>query len=198
MANFSQMASIDYHHGNLKEALIQAGDAELGRVGPDSLSLREIAKVAGVSHNAPYRHFKSKSDLVDSILERSLSQMAEQILAAPLLYSASLMLQIQYVGRLWAQLVLRQPCKARLLLTTYSVHHKILHLNLTSILETARGHELSTQTEPAQLAIILMSTFNGLGLFQISDGDILPKNDSENLYNLYDEAVENILRSVSV
>ena len=53
-----------YHHGNLKAALIQAALALISQVGPQAFTLREVARRAGVSHNAPYRHFRDKDELL--------------------------------------------------------------------------------------------------------------------------------------
>jgi AcrR family transcriptional regulator len=56
-----------YHHGNLKEALISAGLEILSKKGIESLSLRNVAKQIGVSHTAPYNHFRDKQDLLAAI-----------------------------------------------------------------------------------------------------------------------------------
>jgi AcrR family transcriptional regulator len=56
-----------YHHGDLREALLQAGEAMLERVGPEALSMRELAREVGVSNNAPRRHFASKQALLDAL-----------------------------------------------------------------------------------------------------------------------------------
>ncbi len=56
-----------YHHGNLKEALISAGLEILSEKGIESLSLRNVAKQIGVSHTAPYNHFRDKQDLLAAI-----------------------------------------------------------------------------------------------------------------------------------
>ena len=53
-----------YHHGNLEEALIEAGIEIITREGPESLSLRRVAATCGVSHAAPYKHFKDKDSLI--------------------------------------------------------------------------------------------------------------------------------------
>ncbi|MBN2694438.1 TetR/AcrR family transcriptional regulator [bacterium] len=58
-----------YHHGNLKEALILSGVEILKESGYGALSLRLVAKNAGVSHTAPYSHFKSKEELYAAIAE---------------------------------------------------------------------------------------------------------------------------------
>lgn len=53
-----------YHHGNLKEALLDAALALISEAGPQAFTLREVARRAGVSHNAPYRHFRDKDELL--------------------------------------------------------------------------------------------------------------------------------------
>ena len=53
-----------YHHGHLKEELLNAAIALISQVGPQGFTLREVARRAGVSHNAPYRHFRDKDELL--------------------------------------------------------------------------------------------------------------------------------------
>jgi AcrR family transcriptional regulator len=53
-----------YHHGSLKQALFNAALALISEVGPQAFTLREVARRAGVSHNAPYRHFRDKDELL--------------------------------------------------------------------------------------------------------------------------------------
>ena len=54
------MARKQYHHGNLKQAIIEEALVQLNLVGAENLSFREIAKKLGVVSSAPYNHFKSK------------------------------------------------------------------------------------------------------------------------------------------
>ncbi|WP_074446250.1 TetR/AcrR family transcriptional regulator [Saliniramus fredricksonii] len=56
-----------YHHGDLKQALVDAGIALLEEVGPEGLSLRAIAARVGVSHAAPQRHFDGVRGLKTAI-----------------------------------------------------------------------------------------------------------------------------------
>ncbi len=56
-----------YHHGNLRAELVASGRALLEKDGPDSLSLRAVARDAGVSQTAPYRHFANKQALLAAI-----------------------------------------------------------------------------------------------------------------------------------
>lgn len=59
-----------YQHGNLREALVNAGLRLLNEGGVANLSLRAAAELAGVSHAAPYRHFKDKGALLAAIAEQ--------------------------------------------------------------------------------------------------------------------------------
>lgn len=55
-----------YHHGNLRGELLEAAIAIISQEGFEQVSLRRIAAQCGVSHNAAYRHFANKEQLIDS------------------------------------------------------------------------------------------------------------------------------------
>ncbi len=59
-----------YHHGNLKESLVNATLKLVEDIGPQSFRMAEIAKNVNVSPAAPYRHFKSRDDLFQTIAFR--------------------------------------------------------------------------------------------------------------------------------
>jgi AcrR family transcriptional regulator len=70
-----------YQHGNLRDALVQAGLKLLSEGGPAGLSLRAAAQLAGVSHAAPYRHFADKDALLAAIAERGFRLLSESLRA---------------------------------------------------------------------------------------------------------------------
>jgi len=70
-----------YQHGDLRRALIQAGLKLLGEHGVAGLSLRAAAELAGVSHAAPYRHFRDKNALVAAIAEEGLKLLTRSMRA---------------------------------------------------------------------------------------------------------------------
>jgi AcrR family transcriptional regulator len=74
--------SDNYHHGDLKNALIQAGIEILSRDGLQALSLRNVAKQAGVSHMAPYAHFADKQALIAAIAAEGYAKLYSKLSAA--------------------------------------------------------------------------------------------------------------------
>jgi AcrR family transcriptional regulator len=68
-----------YQHGDLRHALIQAGLKLLAEGGLPALSLRAAAQLAGVSHAAPYRHFKDKEALVAAIAEEGFRLLTRRM-----------------------------------------------------------------------------------------------------------------------
>jgi AcrR family transcriptional regulator len=63
-----------YHHGNLKEALIQAALDLIAQKGPGGFTFAEAARSAGVSPAAPYRHFRDRDDLLIDVARRGFEQ----------------------------------------------------------------------------------------------------------------------------
>lgn len=68
-----------YHHGNLREALIEAGIRIINESGEDALSLRKVASACGVSHAAPYAHFKDKDELIEAIKKSVTEQLMAEL-----------------------------------------------------------------------------------------------------------------------
>ncbi|HZC36596.1 MAG TPA: TetR/AcrR family transcriptional regulator [Chthoniobacterales bacterium] len=64
-----------YHHGNLKPVLLNAALALISEVGPQAFTLREVARRAGVSHNAPYRHFRDKDELLAAVAGQGFERL---------------------------------------------------------------------------------------------------------------------------
>lgn len=56
-----------YHHGNLRQALVDATATLIQETGPLAFTLTEAARRAGVSAAAPYRHFKGRDDLLEEV-----------------------------------------------------------------------------------------------------------------------------------
>ena len=64
-----------YHHGNLKENLIQQAVLACEESGWENISLRNLAKQLNVSQTAPYRHFETKEDLLAEVAAKGFEKM---------------------------------------------------------------------------------------------------------------------------
>jgi AcrR family transcriptional regulator len=71
-----------YHHGDLRRALIQAALELVAEEKDWNFSLREIARRAGVTHNAPYNHFPQKRDLLDATAAAGHDLLRSELAAA--------------------------------------------------------------------------------------------------------------------
>lgn len=73
------MAEKTYHHKNLKNDLIKTGIEIVSSEGKDKLSLRRVAAACGVSHAAPYSHFKNKEELLEAMQVYITEQLSEAL-----------------------------------------------------------------------------------------------------------------------
>jgi AcrR family transcriptional regulator len=72
-----------YHHGNLRAALLQAALGLVQREGVEALTLRAVARLAGVSPAAPYRHFIDKRALLAAVAEEGFRLLATALRGNP-------------------------------------------------------------------------------------------------------------------
>src|ERR1700744_6633873 len=63
-----------YHHGNLREALLEAALDLIRQKGAAGFTFADAARMAGVSPAAPYRHFRDRDELLSSIAQRGFEQ----------------------------------------------------------------------------------------------------------------------------
>ncbi len=71
-----------YHHGNLREALIEAALRLIGEKGPAGFTVAEAARAAGVSPAAPYRHFRDRDEMMADIAKRGFENFGARLRAA--------------------------------------------------------------------------------------------------------------------
>ncbi|MGL4240150.1 MAG: TetR/AcrR family transcriptional regulator [Beijerinckiaceae bacterium] len=71
-----------YHHGNLRETLIDAARFLIAEKGPQGFTLLEAARLADVSPAAPYRHFKDRDALIAGVAARGFAMFSERLKTA--------------------------------------------------------------------------------------------------------------------
>lgn len=103
-----------YHHGNLRPALVDTAVGLARSGGADAVVLREVARRAGVSHNAAYRHFADKEQLLGEVSQRAMDQleraMREGIAAVRVRDRARrARAELHAVGRAYVEFALAEP-----------------------------------------------------------------------------------------
>jgi AcrR family transcriptional regulator len=71
-----------YHHGNLREALVEAAATLIAEKGPAGFTIAEAARLAGVSPGAPYRHFRDAEALLAEVALRGFQRFTEGLVSA--------------------------------------------------------------------------------------------------------------------
>ncbi len=71
-----------FHHGDLEWALLEAASQLLEKEGPSGVGLRAAARLAGVSHNAPYRHFRNRESILAALAARGLDELGDRMAKA--------------------------------------------------------------------------------------------------------------------
>jgi len=166
----------NYHHGDLRSALIDAARQLVLKNGPHAVSLREVAKIAGVSHAAPYRHFKDKEQLLASIAEIGFARLAdclEQIMAT----QQEPRLQITEAGKIYVRLALESPEIALLMFGSYQVidcndenlqrSSMRAYQRLVDIIENGLAARLYIERDSNDLALAVWSLVHGFSLLAI-------------------------------
>jgi AcrR family transcriptional regulator len=168
-----------YHHGDLYNTLIQAGLELLAEGGVPELDLRKVARRAGVSHAAPYRHFANKQALIAAINEEGFHRLAEQIQLA--LREAPLEPFEQLVGialayvrfaqehpRLMREMFSGLTIERETFESLHTAYKAVYHLYADVI---RRGQESGKiiDGDPGVLASVLWSVLHGLAMLIIEN-----------------------------
>jgi len=105
----NQASPKPYHHGDLHKQILCAASTLLEENNIGSLSLRAVAKKVGVSHTAPYRHFKDKESLLAGIAGLGFDELTAQMQLAVAAHPDDPAAQLQEAGHRYVQLALKCP-----------------------------------------------------------------------------------------
>jgi AcrR family transcriptional regulator len=98
-----------YHHGNLKQALVEATIALIEAKGPNGFTLSEAAKHAGVSAAAPYRHYKGREDLIAEVAQQGFEMFGDLMEFAYAKGAPSALSSFESVGRAYLAFARKHP-----------------------------------------------------------------------------------------
>lgn len=98
-----------YHHGNLREALVEAALAMIAERGLAGFAISEIARAVGVSPAAPYRHFRDRNALLAEIARRGFDSLAAEMEAARTAGRPDPVTALERCARAYLAFARRQP-----------------------------------------------------------------------------------------
>lgn len=98
-----------YHHGMLKEEMIAKGLQLLNKEGYEGFSLRKVAALCGVSHAAPYKHFKSKDELIATITREVVAKFQAALEESVARYGDDPQTQIVDLGKQYVKFMVENP-----------------------------------------------------------------------------------------
>lgn len=166
-----------YHHGDLRNALIDAGLELLSEGGSAALDLRKVARKAGVSHAAPYRHFTDKQALIAAINEEGFNRLAERIKSALKIAPHKALEQLQGIALAYVQFSVDNPWLMREMFSGLIIEREAFaSLNVASkkvfmfyIEVVRRGQEDGDiiDGDPGALAGVLWSMLHGIAMLTI-------------------------------
>ena len=172
-----------YHHGDLRRSLIQAGSKLIDEKGIVGLSLREVAKAVGVSHAAPYRHFKDKEDLLAAVAQVGFEQLTDEAVKAAQGYACDPKKQLVELSERYILFFVRRPRTAHLLfggvinMRTAPRALKQASWNAFQLVETIINNGKTTgvfrNRDTMDLAVTIWSGIHGLAQL-ISGGYLTP------------------------
>lgn len=104
-----------YHHGDLRNALIDAALALIDEKGINAFTIREIAKRAGVSHAAPYRHFKDREALLFAVAKEGFDMMVAETKKRSRKYPDDPLARFQISGLSYIDFAISHPSHYRVM-----------------------------------------------------------------------------------
>lgn len=106
----SRSAKVSYHHGNLRQVLIDTTLRLIEKVGPENVTVRKVAMLAGVSSGAPFRHFSDRTALMTAVAEEAMTRLQGEV--ATSLKEATHknpLLRFRAIGEAWIRWAVRNP-----------------------------------------------------------------------------------------
>lgn len=183
------MAKKTYHHGDLRQALLTAALELLKVKDAKSISLREVARAAGVSHTAPYRHFEDKAALLAAIAQEGFIEFGNYLKSAVEAAQAKPIESLQATGVAYVRYALDHPTHFRVMFGSFPADEptdselycvsKSTFQILVDIIKDGQAAGLMRLGDPELLALGKWSMVHGLAMLLL-DG-MIPNSEEDAL-----------------
>jgi AcrR family transcriptional regulator len=151
-----------YHHGNLRAACVEAGIRLVEEAGPDAVTIRGVARIAGVSHTAPLHHFRDREDLLDAVADRGFDLLVER-LDASLAPGATPTAALRAYGRAYVDhAVTHRGLFALMFRPAAEMQGEASYRRLIGLCAASQAAGELPGIDPYRLALVLWSSVHGL------------------------------------
>ncbi|MCK9373650.1 MAG: TetR/AcrR family transcriptional regulator [Sulfuricurvum sp.] len=193
-----------YHHGNLKEALLQTALEIIDAQGLDAITLRDLTQRLGTSRTAVYRHFANKEALILGVIEKGYEQL--NLLFTPIFQDRthSVAERFETMGRAYLDFAIEHPNLYRLLfgekfrqereeICDYKDETQATGLYaLIGLLLEAQEEGIIAKVNPIVQAAMVWASIHGLASLLI-DGHLMM---SDNMEAIYEYSIEVLLKGL--
>jgi len=193
----------NYHHGDLKNALIKAGVEILSKEGIEGLSLRKVAQRAGVSHSAPYSHFPDKQSLIAAISTEGFNQLYAELDAAVLAYPKSPKKQLQQGALAYLQFALNNSDTFKIMFSgvlekekEYPAFVEISHRTFQRVVDVVRACQeagIMRNTSSEMMAVAAWGQVHGIVSLALEGQISHTVVDGHAIHDMVSFAVEQML-----
>lgn len=175
------MTDRPYHHGRLRAALLAEAERTLREQGTERLSLRDIARQAGVSHAAPRRHFADRQALLDALAETGFARLADEVGVAIKEAGEDYKAQLRAVATAYVRFATRDAALLDLMFAAKKAGPSATLLEASERLFTAAGDLIGQGQragmlppgDPMRLRLLLVATLQGITAL-ITSGRVHP------------------------
>ncbi len=209
MATLSDMTRDAYHHGNLREALVTAAAELIDARGVEALTLRAVAREAGVSAAAPYHHFKDKEALVAALCGQGFCLLTD-VLAASIAGESDPMRSLCAMGGAYVAFAGEHTPYFRIMWGRYVADKQeypdLMHAShgafelLMETLTRAQANGDVRAADPLDLALATWSSVHGMARLVVDKGLDSPMMALKRVdrARLQHAAMDGVLRSLMV
>ncbi|MGL4609688.1 MAG: TetR/AcrR family transcriptional regulator [Trueperaceae bacterium] len=198
-------ARSSYHHGDLRQSLLEKALEHIKVHGVAQLSVREISKELGVSPAAAYRHFADKQTLLEALSEQGYHELSRRIASKLKKAEPESLEQLFAIGEAYVNFALEQPEYTKLMFEgthpdpatpLYSATKKVGGLLSAVIVDAKSQGKLSKVTQQDALGIF-WSNVHGMSVLLIEDRLLWLAKDPKKIRELVRTSVRAIYEGVS-
>ena len=181
-----------YHHGNLRETLIDAALELISEKGPAGFTFADAARGAGVSPAAPYRHFRDRDALMADIAKRGFEALATDLSAAAKDGTPNPVAKVERIGQAYIDFARREPALFSAMFESglapseapevKAAEDRAFNVLLEACKAISNGAKTIQRPPPMMMALHLFSIAHGIAaLYSRGDGSrrTIPMSPSE-------------------